>query len=85
VKRFNLCTLSELEFRKQYQIKISNRFAALENLNDSENIKRDWENITENITSATEGQGLYELKYHKPWFDEEYLESLYQRKQVKIK
>jgi glycine betaine/choline ABC-type transport system substrate-binding protein len=32
-ERFNLKKLSELEFRNQYQIKISNRFAALENLN----------------------------------------------------
>jgi ribosome-binding factor A len=31
VDRFNLRKLSELEFRKQYRIKISNRFAALEN------------------------------------------------------
>jgi hypothetical protein len=32
MERFNFSRLSELEFRKQYQIKISNRFAALENL-----------------------------------------------------
>jgi len=31
VVRLNLRKLSELEVRKQYQIKISNRFAALEN------------------------------------------------------
>jgi hypothetical protein len=30
-ERFNLKKLSELEVRKQYQIKISNRFSALEN------------------------------------------------------
>jgi hypothetical protein len=29
VERFNLGKLSELEVRKQYQIKISNRFAAM--------------------------------------------------------
>jgi len=32
--------LNELEVRKQYQIEISNKFAALETLRDSENIKR---------------------------------------------
>jgi hypothetical protein len=47
VKRFNLKKLSELEVRKQYQIKISNRYAALENLNASEDINRAWENIKE--------------------------------------
>jgi hypothetical protein len=40
VERFNLRKLTEMEVRKQYQIKISNGLAALENLNDSENIKR---------------------------------------------
>ena len=35
VERFNVRKLNEQEVRKQYQIKISNRFAALENLNDS--------------------------------------------------
>jgi hypothetical protein len=38
-----------LKARKQYQIKTSNRFAAVENLSDSEDINRDWENIKENI------------------------------------
>jgi hypothetical protein len=46
-KRFNFKKLSELEVRKQYQMKISNRFAALENLNVSEDINRAWENIKE--------------------------------------
>jgi hypothetical protein len=32
VEKFNLRKLSELEYRKQYQIKISNSFAALENI-----------------------------------------------------
>jgi len=45
MERFNLRTLNELEVRRQYQIKISNRFAALENLNDTEDTCRAWENI----------------------------------------
>jgi hypothetical protein len=40
VKRFNLKKLNKLEVKKQYQLRISNRFAALENLNDSEDINR---------------------------------------------
>jgi hypothetical protein len=39
VDRFNFRKLNELEVRQQYQVRISNRFAALENLNDSEDIK----------------------------------------------
>jgi hypothetical protein len=62
-----------MEVRKGYQIKISNRFAALENLNDSGDINRAWENITENIkTPAKERLGLYEMKQHKPWFNKEF-------------
>jgi hypothetical protein len=49
VERFNLKKKSELEVRKKYQLKISNRFSALENLNDSKDINRAWENIKENI------------------------------------
>ena len=44
-ERFNLRKLNDLEVRKQYQIEVTNRFAAaLENLNDSEDINRAWEN-----------------------------------------
>jgi uncharacterized FlaG/YvyC family protein len=65
-ERFNLKKLSELEVRKQYQHKISNRFAALENLNVSEDINRALENIKENIKiSAQESLGLHERKQHK--------------------
>ena len=42
VERINLRKLSELEVRKHYQINISNKFAPLENLNDSEDISRAW-------------------------------------------
>jgi hypothetical protein len=74
VERYNLKKLSELEGMKQYQIKISNRFAALKNLNVTENINRFWENIQENIKSwAKKSLDLYESKQHKPWFDEECL------------
>jgi len=83
-ERFNLTKLNKLEFRKQYHIKISNRFAALEK-SDSEDINRAWENIKENIkTSATENLGLYGLKQHKARFDEKRLRFLDQRKQAKM-
>ena len=69
-ERFNLRKLNELEVRKQYQIEVTNRSEALENLSDDKNINRAWENIKENIkTSAQESLGLQELKQHKPWFD----------------
>ena len=70
--RFNLKKLNNLEVRKRYEIEITNRFAALENVREDEEINRGWENIKENIkTSAAESLGMHEMKQHKPWFDEE--------------
>jgi hypothetical protein len=85
-ERFNLKKVSELEVRKQHQLKISNRFAALENLNVSEGINRAWQNIKENIKiSAQESLGLHERKQHKPLFDAECAEFLDKRNQAKIR
>jgi len=85
VERFNFRKLSVREFKKQYQIKISERFAVLEKLNDSEDLNRAWENIKDNIkSSAIESICLYELKQHKPWFDEECSRLLDQRTQAKM-
>jgi hypothetical protein len=84
VNRFNFRKLSEIEVRKKYQIKISNKSAALENLNDREDINRTWENIKENNEISTKDSlGPYALKHHAHNFDEEYLGFLDQRKQAK--
>ena len=57
----------------------------MENFSDDEDISRAWENIKESIkTSATKSLGLQELKQHKPWFDEERLGFLDQKKQAKM-
>ena len=57
----------------------------MENLSDSEDINRAWENFKENIkTSAKESLGLQELKQHKPWFGKECLHFLDQRKKAKM-
>ena len=59
--------INEPEFREQYQIEIINSFAALENLNDDEDVNMTWENNKKNIqTSAKESLGLHELKQNKP-------------------
>ena len=77
--------LNKPEVREQYQIEIRNRFAVLENSNDDEDVNRTWENIKENIqTSVKESLGLHEFKQNKPWFDEECLGFLYQRKRAKM-
>ena len=67
------------------RLRLQTGFAALENLSDDEDIDRTWENIKENIkTSVKESLGLHELKQDKPWFDEECLGFLDQRKQAKV-
>ena len=77
--------LNEPEVKKQYQIEITNRFAALENSDDDEDVNGTWENIKENIqTSAKKSLGLDEFEQKKPWFDEECLGFLDQRKRAKI-
>jgi len=45
VERFNLGTLNALKVRKNYKIKILNRSAASENLNDDEDINRLWKTL----------------------------------------
>jgi len=82
---FNLKKLNESEVKEQYQIEITNRFAALENLKDDEEVDRTWENIKKNIqTLARESLRLHELKQNKRWFDEECLGFLDQRKQTNM-
>ena len=62
-QRLNLRKLNELEVKNQYQIEITNRCAALENLNEDEDVNSTWENIKEDIkTSAKESLGMHELK-----------------------
>jgi hypothetical protein len=74
VERFNLWKLSKLDAGKHYQIKISNRFAVLENLNYTEDINRTWGNIKENIkTSVTQSLDLHKLQQQNPWLDKECL------------
>jgi hypothetical protein len=54
---------------KQYQVDISNMFAAFENLHNREDITRAWENIQENIRSSyKDSVVLYKLRHHKPQF-----------------
>ena len=83
-KYFILRRLNELEVRKDNQIKISKRFAALENLRDSEDINMAWESIKGNIkSSAKNSLYLYELNQHKPWFNEDC--SCFEIKEISLK
>jgi hypothetical protein len=81
---FHLKKLNELEGKEKYRCEVSNRFAALVDLDAEFEINTIWETIRENITiSAKESLGYYELKKHTPWF-EGCSELLDQRKQAKL-
>jgi uncharacterized FlaG/YvyC family protein len=62
-ERFNVKKLNEGDVKEQRQVTIRNKFAALENLEDSGDINRAWDNIGENIKiSAQESLGYCESK-----------------------
>jgi hypothetical protein len=57
----------------------------LENLEDSGDINRAWDNIRQNAKIlAQESLGYCESKYRKPWFDEECSKLVDRRKQAKL-
>jgi hypothetical protein len=51
---------------------MSNRFAALETLDQSFDINNAWKSIRESIkTSAKDNLECHRLKHNKPWFDDQ--------------
>jgi hypothetical protein len=67
MERFNLKKLNEVEGKEQFYVEVSNRFAALEDLDTQVEINSAWEMIRENIKiSAEESLGYCKLKKHKP-------------------
>jgi hypothetical protein len=83
--RFNVKKLDEGDVKEQYQVTIRNKFAALESLEDSGDINRAWDNISENIKSSAKASlGYCESKHRKPWFDEECSKLVDRRKQAKL-
>jgi hypothetical protein len=45
MERFSLKKLNEVEVKEQYRIEVSNRFAALEDLNAEVGINSAWETV----------------------------------------
>jgi hypothetical protein len=48
-ERFNVKKLNKGDVKEQYEVIVTNKFAALENLEDSGDINSAWVNIRENI------------------------------------
>jgi hypothetical protein len=71
MERFNLKKLNKVESKERFWIEVSNKFATLEDLDAEVEINSARKMIRENIRiSAKESLGYFELKKHKPWFDE---------------
>jgi hypothetical protein len=71
LERFDLKNLDDIEVKEKCQVEISNRFAALESLDESFDVNNAWESIRENIkTLAKDNLGYQKLTHNKPWFDD---------------
>ncbi|XP_046683293.1 uncharacterized protein LOC124369359 [Homalodisca vitripennis] len=84
----NLDHLRNEKIRKDFQLKLSNRFQALSNLAqgnpEEDKIERGWTNIKETLQNcAKDVCEKNERKNKKPWFDEECKEKVVQRKEGK--
>jgi hypothetical protein len=83
--RFNLKKLNKVEGKEQLPVEVSKRFAALEDLETEKDINSAWKMIRDNIQiSVKDSLGYYELRKHKPWFDEEFSQLLDRRKQANL-
>jgi hypothetical protein len=72
MERFNLKTLNGVEGTDLYRAEVSNRCAALEDLDTVVEINSAGKMIRENINiSAKDNLGYFELMKHKPWFEED--------------
>jgi hypothetical protein len=83
--RLDMKELDDVEVKEKYQVEISNRFAALESLDEGFDINNAWESIREHIkTPAKDNLGYHRLKHNKPRFDDECSKLIDQRKQDKL-
>jgi hypothetical protein len=76
---------NEVEGKEHYHVEISNRLAVLEDLDAEVNGNSKWKTIRGNIKISAKGcLSYYDLKKHRPWFNEGCSKSLYQRKESKL-
>jgi hypothetical protein len=65
MERFNLKKLNDVESKEQFRVEVSNRSAALEDMDTEVEINSAWETIRENIKISANGSvGYFELKKH---------------------
>jgi hypothetical protein len=59
IERFNLKKLNEVEGKEQFRVEVSNRFAALEDMDTEVEINSAWETIRENIKISAKESLVY--------------------------
>jgi hypothetical protein len=85
LKIFYLRNLHDVDVKGKYKVEIVNRFATLENFDESLDINIAWESMRDNIkTSAKDNLGDHSLKHNKPGFDDECSKLIDQRKEAKL-
>jgi hypothetical protein len=85
MERFNLKKLNDVEGKEQFRVEVSNRFAALEDLDAGVYNNSAWQTVRENIKIAvTESLGYFELKKHKPWSMKDVTKLLHQGERAKL-
>jgi phosphomevalonate kinase len=71
MEKFYFKKLNDVEVKEQFRVEVSNRFAALEDLDTEVEINSAWETIREYIKiSAKESLRYFESKKQNIWFDE---------------
>jgi hypothetical protein len=64
MERFNLNKLNKVEDKEQFRVEVSNRFAALEELDAEVEINSVWEMVRENIMLSAKESDLNDFKAH---------------------
>jgi hypothetical protein len=63
MEMFNLKKLNDVEGKDKFRVEVSNRFAALEDLDTEVEINSAWETIRENIKNSAKGRIILKLRF----------------------
>ena len=86
-KRLNVQSLTEGENGIKYAVEITNKFAALEEMDESDvnAVDKQWENIRDAIVKSAEATvGFCKRHKNKPWFDEDCVKIAKVRNEARI-
>jgi hypothetical protein len=84
-RKFTVYKLKQAEVEEAFRLELRNRFSALENIDDENNIDKKWEKIRDCFTStATETLG-YRKNVKEEWLTSETWNLISERKKIKSK